>query len=458
MSNAFGNPTFAEGAPRRSREPAQPGRSPPVGRPRNMRRDARPGAGAPSGAQGEPARNDGSRTLRDRPAWAGEPPQRRSSLVPAPLVWGVIASLAVGGLAIYLRGRLPPELARTQPRAAQAPGSAAQAVASADEQTAPAPQAAPKAAAKLSMTLPAPRPPGESAPLGVTIEGSQDGGMIVVSGLAKGAALSVGTPAESGSWWLSAADLPDVAILPPPAFDGAMQVTVELRLADTAVADRKIRRFEWTNPPAAAEPVAAAPAAESPPKGVSAQEPAPVQAAATESVKPATEPAPVQAWAPPVTEPAPAKSEPPSALPAAPPPAPAAPPEIAQPNAAPSEVAPPTVAEATPAAREPLKEGEPFDDSYTGTCFAKIDGRVVVDGPCPVVWNKAPSVTLRLEGKPITLVRDNGRIWRMSWGDRTIGKVRKTESCWSGPGVKVCERDAATPAPAQKPRRAPRAH
>jgi hypothetical protein len=89
---------------------------------------------------------------------------------------------------------------------------------------------------------------GETFPLGVSVRGPGDGAFLVVGGLANGATLSAGQPTADNSWRLSATDLSDVMIQPPRDFVGAMDVAIELRLADDILADRTSLRFEWEAP------------------------------------------------------------------------------------------------------------------------------------------------------------------------------------------------------------------
>ncbi len=91
----------------------------------------------------------------------------------------------------------------------------------------------------------APRRTGEAFPLGVSVRGPADGALLAIGGLANGARLSAGQPAGDNSWRLSAADLKDVILQPPQDFVGAMDLTIELRLADDTLADRRSLRFEW---------------------------------------------------------------------------------------------------------------------------------------------------------------------------------------------------------------------
>jgi hypothetical protein len=99
--------------------------------------------------------------------------------------------------------------------------------------------------AKLSVAPTTPRRIGELLPLGVSVHDLSDGGLIVVKGLASGMKLSAGSPAGDNNWWLSAKDLDDVLIEPPAGFVGAIDVAVELRLADTTLSDYRTLHFEW---------------------------------------------------------------------------------------------------------------------------------------------------------------------------------------------------------------------
>jgi hypothetical protein len=105
---------------------------------------------------------------------------------------------------------------------------------------------------KLVANQAAPRRTGEAFPLGVSVRGPSDGALLAIAGLADGATLSAGQRAGDNSWQLSAADLRDVILQPPRDFVGAMDLTIELHLADDTLADRRSVRFEW--PAAVLEP------------------------------------------------------------------------------------------------------------------------------------------------------------------------------------------------------------
>lgn len=86
---------------------------------------------------------------------------------------------------------------------------------------------------------------GDGVPLGVSVEGPSDGVVLELTGLPSGWRLSSGRPMGSDGWRLPAADLAQVVIRPPQAFVGAVNLAVDLRLADDTLADRQIARREW---------------------------------------------------------------------------------------------------------------------------------------------------------------------------------------------------------------------
>jgi hypothetical protein len=99
--------------------------------------------------------------------------------------------------------------------------------------------------AKLVVDRASPRRAGEAIPLGVSVRGADDHGLILVRDLANGMTLSTGGRQADNNWWLSLTDLSNAAIRPPPNFVGASDVIVELRLANTLLSDRQTLHFEW---------------------------------------------------------------------------------------------------------------------------------------------------------------------------------------------------------------------
>jgi hypothetical protein len=102
--------------------------------------------------------------------------------------------------------------------------------------------------AKLVANQEPPRGAGEPFPLGVSVDGASNAVTLVVGGLASGATLSAGRMAGDKTWRLTASDLNNVMIQPPRNFAGAMDLTLELRMADETVSDRRSLRFEWAAP------------------------------------------------------------------------------------------------------------------------------------------------------------------------------------------------------------------
>jgi hypothetical protein len=85
----------------------------------------------------------------------------------------------------------------------------------------------------------------EAATLMVSAKDAGPKAAVVISGLAAGSALSGGTQLGPNTWQLSAEGLDRAIITPPRGFVGAMDLTLELRLADSTAADRKSLKLEW---------------------------------------------------------------------------------------------------------------------------------------------------------------------------------------------------------------------
>lgn len=82
-------------------------------------------------------------------------------------------------------------------------------------------------------------------PLGVSLAGASGSASLLISGLPAGSTISTGRPLGAGNWRLPASELSNAAIFPPRGFVGAIDLTVELRLADDTVADRQLLRLTW---------------------------------------------------------------------------------------------------------------------------------------------------------------------------------------------------------------------
>ena len=92
----------------------------------------------------------------------------------------------------------------------------------------------------------------EVARLAISAADTGASATVVIGGLATGAALSAGKEVAPNTWRVSVEELPGVSIIPPRGFVGSMDLTVELRLADNSVADRKGQQLEWLSRSAAA--------------------------------------------------------------------------------------------------------------------------------------------------------------------------------------------------------------
>jgi NitT/TauT family transport system substrate-binding protein len=101
--------------------------------------------------------------------------------------------------------------------------------------------------ASQQLTVGAVRPlvADEAATLTVSAKDAGPNAAVVISGLAAGSALSAGTQRGPNTWQLSAEELERAVITPPRGFAGAMDLSLELRLADSTVVDRKGLKLEW---------------------------------------------------------------------------------------------------------------------------------------------------------------------------------------------------------------------
>jgi len=89
----------------------------------------------------------------------------------------------------------------------------------------------------------------DAIPLGVSLAGPSGSASLLISGLPAGSTISTGRPLEAGNWRLLASELSNAAIRPPRGFVGAIDLTVELQLADDTIADRQSLRLTWVGTP-----------------------------------------------------------------------------------------------------------------------------------------------------------------------------------------------------------------
>ncbi|HWN48283.1 MAG TPA: hypothetical protein VNO18_00330 [Xanthobacteraceae bacterium] len=81
---------------------------------------------------------------------------------------------------------------------------------------------------------------------------------MLLRGLPVGSTISTGLPFGADNWLLSASELSNAAIRPPRGFVGAIDLAVELRLADDTVADHLSLRLTWVETPKTTTTIAAA--------------------------------------------------------------------------------------------------------------------------------------------------------------------------------------------------------
>jgi hypothetical protein len=96
-----------------------------------------------------------------------------------------------------------------------------------------------------------PRPAGDTIPLGATVTGRALGLAVELSGLPAGMTMSAGRPQGGGRWRILATDVENVVIRPPQGFGGAINLSIELRLANDTIADRGSLHREWISKPTA---------------------------------------------------------------------------------------------------------------------------------------------------------------------------------------------------------------
>jgi len=99
---------------------------------------------------------------------------------------------------------------------------------------------------------------GEAIPLGLSLAEASGDAALVLSGLPVGLTISPGVSLGADNWLLSASELGDAVVHPPRGFVGAVDLAVELRLADDTVADRLSLRLTWFETPKTTTAVAAA--------------------------------------------------------------------------------------------------------------------------------------------------------------------------------------------------------
>jgi len=112
----------------------------------------------------------------------------------------------------------------------------------------------------------------EPLPLGISVTGSGQGGVLVIGGLPSGASLSVGQPLAPNGWWLTADELAGAMVAPPRGFSGEVELVVEFRRTDDRVIERQQVRLQWDAATLTATPVVATSASPAPaPAGAPSQ-------------------------------------------------------------------------------------------------------------------------------------------------------------------------------------------
>jgi hypothetical protein len=108
---------------------------------------------------------------------------------------------------------------------------------------------------------------GEPVPLGLTLLGRADDGVVLIDGLIPGMSLSSGRAVGADTWELPTTDLANAWVGPPVNFVGKVKLIAELHRADATIAHRQTIDFEWIATAAASPerlPIATAPAGSDP--------------------------------------------------------------------------------------------------------------------------------------------------------------------------------------------------
>ena len=266
--------------------------------------------------------------------------------------------------------------------------------------------APPTPAPRLEVGFDRSAPAGQPTPLRLTVADAPEGSTVVVSGFGPGTTLSAGEDRDV-EWRLGLADLSNLSVIPPKDFVGTMVLVVELRLPDGGVGARKIFKLEWTGETAAQ--TEKPPASENPPPAAESE--TPLATAVTRDPAPAAESVKEKQLAP----------------------------------AAPQEEEP-AMAETPARSESPAKEAaaappqaEEGETGRLSPCFAKLDGKVVLQGRCRIVWTEERSVTFGSGDKRLSITLDHGRVWRLNWNGQDKGKIFRRKDCWGSEKAYVCE-------------------
>jgi hypothetical protein len=152
---------------------------------------------------------------------------------------GIVVAIVAAGVTVLLANRfLPLPASRASMQATEPANSAEQATAVGEPAPSP-PLLAVAAAATLGVN--------EQAALNLSVQGPADGGRVIIKGLADGSAASAGRLLGAGVWRVDVSRVQDVKIRPPRGFIGAMDLVLELHLADDTLVDTRSVHLEWVS-------------------------------------------------------------------------------------------------------------------------------------------------------------------------------------------------------------------
>jgi hypothetical protein len=116
-------------------------------------------------------------------------------------------------------------------------------------------------------------PVNESLSLGVNVNSPSPGVTVSIDRIPTGARLTVGKPMGISEWRVSAQEISEASIVPPPDFVGTMSLTAELRGSDGGALVNGVVRLTWTSAATPADPAGVSVSAVTTPAAPAPQQP-----------------------------------------------------------------------------------------------------------------------------------------------------------------------------------------
>jgi hypothetical protein len=116
-------------------------------------------------------------------------------------------------------------------------------------------------------------PVNEPLSLGVNVNSPSPGVTVSIDRIPTGARLTVGKPMGISEWRVSAQEISEASIVPPPDFVGTMSLTAELRGSDGGALVNGVVRLTWTSAATPADPAGVSVSAVTAPVAPAPQQP-----------------------------------------------------------------------------------------------------------------------------------------------------------------------------------------